>query len=301
MSAGKIPFLKEVAFNYGEAAQVTPLIRRVVARNPSPFTFHGTNTYIVGRGRVAVIDPGPDLPDHIENLVTALAGEEVGHILTTHTHRDHSPAARLLKQRMGGITAGAAQPLLAEDIEPGGMTESVERKFTPDLVLEDGEAVAGEDWTIAAVSTPGHMPNHLCFALAEETILFTGDHIMGWNTTVVSPPYGNMSAYLKSLERCIARDDAAYWPAHGPVIPDPGPFAQAYLDHRLMREDEIIGCLERGLGAIPAMVETMYQHVPRSMHQAAACSVLAHLEHLTGSGRVACDGPVNAKAIYRLA
>lgn len=297
MSAGEIPFLKDMAFDYAVAEQVTPLIRRVVARNPGHFTFHGTNSYIVGHGEVAVIDPGPLIDEHIAALVAALDGETVRDILVTHTHHDHSPAAVPLKAAVGGTIAGRLPRPLPADART---TESVDREFAPDRTIEDGDAIEGPGWTLEAVTTPGHMSNHVCFALREENVLFTGDHIMGWNTTVVSPPDGNMTEYMASLDRCLARSDSAYWPGHGPDIPEPRPFAQAYRDHRLMREEEILACLEDGIGTIAAMVERMYQHIPPEMHGAAGRSVLAHLEHMVETGRAVAIGAVTAEANYRL-
>jgi len=297
VTTGDIPFRKAMAFEYGVADEVTPLVRRVVAQNPGHFTLHGTNTYIVGHGRVAVIDPGPLLDDHIAALVRAIEGETVEHIIVTHTHHDHSPAARPLQRAVGGTICGALpKPLPAN----ARTAESIHREFAPDRELADGDTFGGDGWTLEAVHTPGHMSNHMCLALAEEGILFTGDHIMGWNTTVVSPPDGSMRDYMASLERCLARDDRVYWPAHGPAIDDPMPFVRAYRSHRRMREGEILRCIETGAVTIPAMVEIMYQHIPATMHHAAARSVLAHLEHMVETGRVAIDDAVTPEAVYRL-
>ena len=297
MNAGSIGFHKAMDFHYGVADQVTPLVRRMVAENPSPYTFHGTNSYIIGHGQVAVIDPGPLLDGHIEALAAALEGEVVSHILVTHTHHDHSPAAKPLRELTGGVIAGA----LPRPIPDGATTaESIHRNFAPDHVIADGDIFASEGWSLEAVYTPGHISNHMCFALHEENLLFTGDHIMGWNTTVVSPPDGNMAEYMASLERCLERPEAAYWPGHGPVIPDPHPFVRAYRSHRLMREAEIIKCLQAGCETIGEMVMRMYRHIPETMHHAAARSVLAHLELMAEDGRVATDGAVTADAVYRV-
>jgi glyoxylase-like metal-dependent hydrolase (beta-lactamase superfamily II) len=296
MSQADIPFRKRMIFEYGAADDVTPLVRRVVARNPGHFTFHGTNSYIVGRGRVAVIDPGPPLDEHLDALVAALDGETVEHILVTHTHQDHSPAARPLQARVGGTIWGALPRDIPRDRRPA---ESIEYDFSPDRPLSNGAIVKGDGWTLESVHTPGHMSNHMCFALHEENILFTGDHIMGWNTTVVSPPDGNMREYLASLERCLARPETAYWPAHGPAIADPIPFTRAYRSHRLMREGEIMRCLADGISTIPDMVARMYRHIPPEMHRAASRSVLAHLEHMAETGRVATDGAVTAESVFR--
>jgi glyoxylase-like metal-dependent hydrolase (beta-lactamase superfamily II) len=298
MSPGDIPFRKQMDFEYGAVAEITPLVRRVIARNPGGFTFHGTNTFIVGRGEVAVIDPGPLLDEHLEALVAALRGETVAHILVTHTHHDHSPGAAPLQGVTGGVLSGAhPRPIPAGD----SPAESIHYEFAPDRVLEDGMVTAGDGWTLEAVHTPGHMSNHMCFALAEENLLFTGDHIMGWNTTVVSPPDGNMREYMASLDKCLARSEATYLPAHGPAIPNPVPFTRAYRSHRRMRETEIMNCIRDGADTVPAMVARMYRHIPEKMHRAAARSVFAHLEHMAETGRVVTDGPVSADAAYRQA
>jgi glyoxylase-like metal-dependent hydrolase (beta-lactamase superfamily II) len=298
VSESDIPFRKRMTFAYGEVAQITPLIRRVVADNPSGFTFHGTNTFIVGRGNVAVIDPGPMLDRHVEMLARAVSGETVTHILVTHTHRDHSPAARALQQAVGGIVLGALPRHIPADAQPA---ESIQYDFAPDVELTDGAVTTGDGWTLEAVHTPGHMSNHMCFALAEENILFTGDHIMGWNTTVVSPPDGNMREYMASLDRCLARAETTYLPAHGPEIANPLPFTRAYRNHRRMREAEILRCIADGADTVPAMVGRLYRHIPEKMHHAAARSVFAHLEHMTETGRVVADGPVTVEARYSLA
>lgn len=298
MTAADIPFRKEMTFEYGLAAAVTPRVRRVVANNPSAFTFHGTNSYIVGRGTVAVIDPGPMDDAHVDCLARAVAGERVSHIFVTHTHLDHSPAAALLKQAVGGEIVGALPRALPEG---AATVESIQWDFTPDRILSPGETFEGDGWTLSAVPTPGHMSNHHCFALAEDRVLFSGDHVMGWNTTIVSPPDGNMKEYLDSLGRCIERDDALYLPGHGPPIENPRPFVRAYLNHRRMREGEIVNCLEEGAATIPEMVKRMYAHLPERMRGAATRSVLAHMEHMVETGRVACDGLPAAESVYRLA
>ena len=280
-----IPFRKEMAFAYGRADEVAPGVRRVVAENPSAFTYKGTNSYIVGRGEVAVVDPGPALGRHVENLLAALAGETVIHVVVTHTHVDHSPAAAWLKAETGAPVWGArARPL------PGGATvEAAQQDFAPDVALGGGRVVEGPGWTLDPVPTPGHMSNHHCFALRGTGVLFSGDHVMGWNTTIVSPPDGDMREYLDSLRACLARDDSLYLPGHGPAIPSPRPFVRAYLAHRLMRERQIRDCVGRGVATVAGMVAEMYRHLPESMRGAAARSVTAHLEHMEADGRIARD------------
>ncbi len=293
-----IPFRRDLEFDYGTAAALSPLVRRVVAHNPSPFTFHGTGTYIVGHGRVAVIDPGPALPEHVDALLAALQGETVSHILITHTHSDHSPAAAALKASTGAKTYGFG-PHPAQHRGPH-VEEDGDYGFAPDVTLSDGEAVEGDGWTVQALHTPGHISNHLCFALHEEQALFSGDHVMGWSTTVVSPPDGDMHAYMTNLRRLLDRDETIYYPTHGAPILDPKPFVAALIEHREERERQIVACIRSGVGTIPEMVEAMYQAVPRHLHRAAARSVLAHLIHMQKTGRVTTDGLATETAHYRL-
>jgi glyoxylase-like metal-dependent hydrolase (beta-lactamase superfamily II) len=262
-------------------------IRRILAPNPSPFTYTGTQTYVIGEGDVAVIDPGPDLPGHLEALAAALAGERVAAILCTHTHRDHSPASRRLKAATGAPIVGCAPLSLAD---PGPRSdEAFDSDYRPDRVLADGEAVAGKDWTIEAVATPGHTSNHLCLAFGEEGALFTGDHVMGWSTSVIAPPDGDMADYMASLDRLLARNDRIYYPAHGPAVEDPHAHVRRLIDHRRMREGQI-GHLQRGEGRIPAMVEAIYSAIDPRLHPAAGRSVLAHLLDLERRRRVRQEG-----------
>jgi glyoxylase-like metal-dependent hydrolase (beta-lactamase superfamily II) len=302
--ASEIPFRRDIDVDYGVAATLTPLIRRVVARNPSPFTFKGTGTYIVGHGQVAVIDPGPDIAAHIDALLAALSGETITHILITHTHLDHSPAAAAIKEATGARTYGFGPHGCgrAEDkTGVGGVTEEGgDHAFAPDIVMRDGDAVEGPGWRLAAVHTPGHTSNHLCFALPEERTLFSGDHVMGWSTSVIAPPDGDMAAYMRSLDKLLRRDDAVYWPTHGPSIPDPKPFVRAFIAHRHERAQAILDRLAQGDEAIPAIVARVYVGLDPRLTGAAARSVLAHLVELVETGKVACDGPPTLGARYRL-
>ncbi len=286
--AAAIPFRRALEFSYGVSDTLSPLIRRVIAENPSPFTFHGTGTYIIGRGEVAVIDAGPDLASHVAALLRALEGETVSHLLVTHTHRDHSPATRHLKAATGAKSYGFGPHgggLMGEDVEEGA-----DRDFMPDVTVGDGDVMRGAGWTLEAVHTPGHTSNHLCFALREENALFSGDHVMGWSTTVVSPPDGDMADYMASLARLGARPESVFWPTHGPAIEAPGEFTAALIAHREAREAQIAACLEDGLTGIPDMVRRMYADVNPVLHGAAARSVLAHLIHMVETGRAACAG-----------
>lgn len=275
---------------YGAVERLSPLVRRVLARNPSPFTYTGTGTYIVGAGEVAVIDPGPADPAHLEAIARAIAGERLAWILITHTHMDHSPAAAPLKAMLGGAIAGCA-PLALADGGPRA-DAAFDPDYAPDRVLADGEAVAGPGWTLSAVATPGHTSNHLCFALAEEAALFSGDHVMGWSTSVVSPPDGDMTAYLRSLALLLERDDALYYPTHGPAIAEPKRLVRGMIAHRRQRERQVAELLADGVGRIDAMVESMYAMVDRRLWPAAGRSVLAHLLDMEGRGMVERKGDI---------
>jgi glyoxylase-like metal-dependent hydrolase (beta-lactamase superfamily II) len=294
-----IPFVRDFDFEYGRCDQVSPLIRRVVARNPGPFTFTGTGTYIVGRGAVAVIDPGPDDPEHLEALRRAVAGEQVTHVLVTHTHADHSPLARPFAQSQGAPVF-AARPPGAADRPEASTEEDVDAAFFPDVVLAGGEQVSGPGWTLEALATPGHASNHLAFALLEENALFPGDHVMGWSTTVVAPPDGDMSAYYQSLDRVAARGFSTLWPTHGPPVVEPAPFLAAYKAHRLERERQILRRIEAGRTTIAEMVPEIYAQVDPRLWPAAAQSVLAHLLHLHREGVVEADPEPGPQARFRL-
>ncbi|MFQ3595187.1 MAG: MBL fold metallo-hydrolase [Sphingomonadaceae bacterium] len=273
---------------YGAVERLSPLVRRVLARNPSPFTFTGTGTYIVGEGDVAVIDPGPADQPHLDALLAALAGERVGAILVTHTHFDHSPAAVPLKAATGAPVIGCAPLVLADD---GPRADAgFDPTYAPDQVLADGEQVQGAGWTLAAIHTPGHTSNHLCYALAEEKALFSGDHVMGWSTTVVAPPDGDMAAYMRSLALLLARDDVVYYPTHGSPVGEPQRWVRHLIGHRRQREAQILAELAAGPRAIPAMVERMYASVDRRLWGAAGRSVLAHLIDLADRGLVRARG-----------
>ncbi len=270
----------------GDPTPVSAMITRVLAPNPGPFTFRGTGTYIVGRGpEVALIDPGPADAAHIEALKRALSGRRLTHILITHTHNDHSPAAAPIKAWSGAKTYGFGPHGSGQDgalkLEEGG-----DRDFVPDIRIKDGEVIEGDGFSFECVFTPGHTSNHMCFALREERALFTGDHVMGWSTTVVTPPDGNMAQYMASLRKLIARNDQILWPTHGGPVISPQPFLAAYLAHRLEREAQILSALEQGRDTIAKMVAEIYAAVDRSLHPAAARSVEAHLIQLEAEGRV---------------
>lgn len=283
-------------------AEVAPGIRRITAPNPGPFTHTGTNTYIVGSGRVAVIDPGPDIAAHVDALLAALAGESVSHILVTHTHRDHSGAVPALKARTGAtVFSGgrhrAARPLQAGEAE--ALDTSGDTGHVPDTVLSAGEIVADDGWRIETIATPGHTANHLAFAVPAADAVFSGDHVMGWSSTIVAPPEGSMRDYMASLDRLAARPETRLLPGHGPPVGDGKARIEELRRHRLAREAAILARINAGDAAIPEMVRAIYRDVDLGLHPAAALSVLAHIERLVERGAVAADGAVRLEGRYR--
>jgi glyoxylase-like metal-dependent hydrolase (beta-lactamase superfamily II) len=297
-----IPFVRDMAFEYGQADVVSPRIRRVVANNPGPFTYLGTGAYIVGHGEVAVIDPGPADDLHLDALLAATKEERISHILITHTHLDHAPLAYPLQQKTGAVIYGLDEPYSQSDegADTSNAAAVKPARFRPDVVIADGQTFCGPEWTLEALFTPGHASNHVAYALREENALFCGDHIMGWSTTVISPPDGDMSQYYDSLDRVQARGFDVLWPTHGPPITDVGPFVEAYRDHRLARERQILSELSAGGGSIAEMIPRLYRGVDKRLHAAAARSVLAHLIHLVRAGQVHCEGPPNLTSYFSL-
>jgi glyoxylase-like metal-dependent hydrolase (beta-lactamase superfamily II) len=272
---------------YGEAVQVAPDVRRVIAENPSKFTYRGTGTYIIGSGDVVVIDPGPRLDSHRDALAAALKGERVRAILITHCHADHSPLSEWLKAETGAPTF-AVGPHETVD-EPEGMFEGEEELAVPPDPSEEKEedVVDGKGLTMRAVTTPGHTANHCCFSLEESSSLFTGDHIMGWSTTVVSPPDGSMTAYIESLHKVADRADATLWPTHGPPRTDGAEYSRALVEHRLQREQQVLSFIDNhGPSTVPEMVRVLYADVNPHLHRPAARSVLSHLIKLVDEGQV---------------
>lgn len=297
--AAQIPFVREMDFEYGQVDQMSPLVRRVIANNPGAFTYTGTGVYIIGCGTVCVIDPGPVIEEHFEALKRALEGETVSHVLVTHSHMDHSPLAHPLAE-WAGCKVYAKGPAIPTESEVR-MEAGDDLTFKPHETIGDGFVAEGPGWTMEAIETPGHTSNHLCYALREENALFSGDHIMGWSTTVISPPDGDMGDYLDSLEKVKARGFSTIFPTHGPPVTDsPSNFIQSYIDHRKAREAAIVSRLEAGDSSIPEMVKTIYADVDKKLHPAACHSVLGHMIHLVKEGRVSVEGDASVAGSYIL-
>ena len=301
----------------GRVDQIGPSIRRVLAPNPGPFTYLGTGTYIVGHGTVAVIDPGPDSTAHLDALVSALRGEQVSYIICTHTHPDHSPGSRRLQQLVGGSIVGcgphpvdvtAESQLETASTEPptadteatetaaagsGHDEERSDADHVPEWQMFESDTVGGPGWTLQAVETPGHISNHLCFAFAEEGVLFSGDHVMAWSTSVVSPPAGDLNSYLGSLDKVKRRAETLYWPTHGPSVRNPQQFVQNLYQHRLARTEQILTHLASGPKTIPELVASMYPGLDTRLVKAAGRSVLAHLLALRQDDLVVSDSSTN--------
>jgi len=296
-----IPFVRTFDFEYGRCDQLSPLVHRVIANNPGPFTYTGTGVYIIGDQNVAVIDPGPDTAQHKQALWAALEGKTVTHVLVTHHHIDHSPLAQPLAKAHGCKVHGYGVQARKPEGGDVRLEAGDDLTFKPDFELRCGDIIKGDGWTVEAIHTPGHTSNHLCYALKEENILFSGDHIMGWSTSVVSPPDGHMGDYLDSLERILIRDFKQLWPTHGTSIDDPKTFISAYIAHRHTREAQILSAIENGHSKITDMVASIYKDVDKRLHPAAAHSVLSHLIHMEETGRVTTSGEGGLKGHYALA
>ncbi|MDO6962861.1 MBL fold metallo-hydrolase [Rhizobium alvei] len=286
---------------HGRAVPVAPGVERVTVNNPSPFTFHGTNSYIVGDRSVCVIDPGPDNEAHLDALMTALKGREVTHIAVSHTHRDHSPLSRRLKELTGATIVAegphrSARPLHNGEVNP--FAESGDSDFVPDLALGHGDRIEGDGWVLETLLTPGHCANHAAFALVGQDIVFSADHVMAWATSIVAPPDGAMADYMASLDMLLERDDRLYLPGHGGPVEDPRSFCRGLRTHRRMRERAVLDRIQKGDRFIADIVKVIYRDTDPRLHGAAALSVLAHLEDLVGRGAVLCDGPPALASLY---
>ena len=298
-----IPFDKNLDLAPDVADEPMPGVRRIMANNPGPFTFKGTVSYIIGRGKVAIVDPGPDDPAHIGALLDSVRDETVTHIFVTHTHRDHSPAVPAIKKATGATVFAegphrAARPLHIGEHNP--LDASADRDFRPDVMLRDGEIVSGDGWTIEAVTTPGHTANHMAFALKDRNILFSGDHVMAWSTPVVAPPDGAMSDYMASLEKLTRRPETLYFPGHGGAVHNARRFVESYITHRKMREASILKRLAAGEADISTLVRAIYIGLDPRLTKAAGLSVLAHLEDLVARRQVATEGAPSIDGRYRL-
>jgi glyoxylase-like metal-dependent hydrolase (beta-lactamase superfamily II) len=297
-----IPFNKTFELAPGLAQEVVPGLRRVLCDNPSPFTFKGTVSYIVGRGQVAIIDPGPEDERHIEALLNAVRGETITHIFVTHTHRDHSPAVPRIKAATGAQVLAEGPHRAARPLQVGEgarLDASADMEFVPDIALPDGAVVTGPGWTLEAVTTPGHTANHMAFAFREANALFSGDHVMGWATTIVAPPDGAMSDYMNSLHKLAERSEEIYFPGHGPEIREAPRFVQYYIRHRQGREASILHRLGKSPTDIPTLVRAIYIGLDPRLAGAAGLSVLAHLEDLVARGMVATEGAPSITGTYR--
>ncbi|WP_103221600.1 MBL fold metallo-hydrolase [Roseibium marinum] len=289
--------------NYGIAVEILPGVRRLTAKNSGPFTFFGTNTYLLGTSRLAVVDPGPADEAHVETILKAASGASVEAIVVSHTHVDHSPAARLLKEKTGAPIIGcgihkAARELMENEINP--LDASGDREYAPDRQLHEGDVLSAAGMSLQTIETPGHTANHLCFALAEENLLLSADHVMGWSTSIVAPPDGSMRDYMDSIDKLLNREEQIYLPGHGGVIHDALSYVGDLKQHRLNREASVLRELAETPLTIPQIVVRLYADVDPALHRAAGLSVFAHLEDLAGRGLVSASPALSLTATFTL-
>ncbi len=298
-----IPFRAEFEPRYGEGVEIAENIHRITAPNHGPFTFHGTNTYIVGGKEVAVIDPGPlEQNDHYETILKSLKGRTVSHILVTHTHMDHSPLARRLADETGAPIYAEGPHRAARELHLGeinALDASGDRDFNPDHIIKHGDIISGNGFAIEAVFTPGHTANHMAFALMDSKFLFSGDHVMAWATSIVAPPDGNMAAYMGSLNTLLDRHETTYFPGHGGRLNKAKEFVRGLRAHRKMRETAVLHRIRKGDTTIPEMVAVIYKETDKRLHGAAALSVFAHIEDLLEKGLVSCEGAPSLASHYK--
>jgi glyoxylase-like metal-dependent hydrolase (beta-lactamase superfamily II) len=302
--AEDIPFDKEFMLVPGKVDEPMPGVRRILCNNPSPFTFKGTVSYIIGRGKVAIVDPGPEDPAHSAALLDAVRGETVTHIFVTHTHRDHSPGVPAIKRATGALVLAEGPHRAARALHVGDgprLDASNDTDFKPDRALADSEVVTGDGWTLEAITTPGHTANHMAYAFKEANVVLSGDHVMAWSTPVVSPPDGSMGDYMNSLQKLAKRSEPIYFPGHGPAVRSAPRFVAAYILHRKARETSILNQLAKGETDIPSVVGAIYANLDPRLVKAAGMSVLAHLEDLVARGQAATNGPPSIEGRYRLA
>lgn len=294
-------FDSHFAPRYGEAVDIAPNVQRITVNNPSPFTFHGTNSYLIGKDTLGLIDPGPIDYAHQAALVRAIAGRPVSHIFVSHTHRDHSPLAAEMKVDLGAVTVGEGPHRPARALHMGEVNlldASGDADFLPDIAVPDDGLIEGDGWALRAIHTPGHTANHVAFALEGTDILFSADHVMAWATSIVAPPDGSMSDYMASLDRLLHRHDRVYFPGHGGPVTKPKTFVRGLKAHRKMRERAILERVKAGDWTIPEIVRVIYRETDPRLHGAAALSVLAHLEDLVERGRVHTEGNPAIDGVY---
>ncbi|MCV0426679.1 MAG: MBL fold metallo-hydrolase [Roseibium sp.] len=289
--------------NHGTAVELVPGLRRLTANNPGPFTFHGTNSYLIGTRHLVVIDPGPASDEHIGSILKAADGARIEAILVSHTHMDHSPGARLLKAKTGAPIVGcgshrSARPLMEDEVNP--LDSSGDREHVADQLLAEGDRFSAAGVTFETLETPGHTANHLCFALSGEKILFSADHVMGWSTSIVAPPDGSMRDYMTSIEKILGRPEETYLPGHGAAIHQAKSYVHDLKQHRLDREAAILAELAASERTIPEIVSTLYANVDPVLHPAAGLSVFAHLEDLVDKKKVTASPDLSLTACYRL-